>query len=236
MNNSPQIKNSNYVLITAAHNEEAYIDYTIQSILAQTILPKKWIIISDGSIDRTDEIVMQYAKQNDFMELIRKNTKNEGVDFSSKVYAIYQGYNQLWGIQYDFIGILDADVSFSPYYYESVLKKFNENNKLGIAGGIVFDKYDDRNVRRSPVYREYVPGCIQLFRRECYEDIGGFLPLKDGAEDTVAVITARMKGWKVEAFEELNVFHHKYSKAIRGRLRESFREGKMSFSIRRRIL
>ena len=231
MNNSTQIINSNYVLITAVRNEEAYIDYTIQSILAQTILPKKWIIVSDGSTDGTDEIIMKYTTRNDFMVLIRRKTKNEGVDFSSKVQAIYEGYNQLRGIEYDFMGILDGDVSFNPYYYENVLIKFDENHDLGIAGGIVFDKYAERNVRRSPGYSEYIPGCIQLFRRKCYEDIGGLTPIKDGGEDTVAVIMARMNGWKVEAFEDLNVLHHKCSEAARGKLKESFRDGKLYYSL-----
>ena len=234
MNNSSQIKNPNYVLITAVSNEELYIDNTIQSILAQTILPKKWIIVSDRSTDGTDEIIMKYTKQNDFIALIRrkaKNEGNEGVDFSSKVQAIYDGYNQLRGIEYDFIGILDGDVSFDPFYYENVLIKFNENDKLGISGGIVFDKYAEHCIRRSPGYTEFIPGCIQLFRRKCYEDIGGLIPLKDGGEDTVAVIMAQMNGWKVEAFEELNVFHHKDSRVTRGKFRESFRQGKLSYSL-----
>ena len=128
MNNSPQIKNRNYVLVSAVRNEEAYIDSTIQSLLAQTILPKKWIIVSDGSTDGTDEIIMKYTTQNDFIVLIRRKAKNEGVDFSSKVQAIYEGYNQLKEIEYDFMGILDGDVSFNPFYYETVLTKFNENN------------------------------------------------------------------------------------------------------------
>ena len=231
MNNSTQIINSNYVLITAVRNEETYIELTIQSVLAQTILPKMWIIVSDGSTDSTDEIITKYKIQNDFIILVRREQKNEGVDFSSKVQAIYEGYDHLKEIEYDFIGILDGDVSFSSNYYENILMKFSENHELGIAGGIVFDKHDECNVRRSPVYSEYIPGCIQLFRRKCYVDIGGLIPLKDGGEDTVAVIMARMHGWKVEAFEELNIFHHKCSTAARGKLRESYRDGKLYYSI-----
>jgi glycosyltransferase involved in cell wall biosynthesis len=85
----------NYVLITAARNEEAYIEATIKSVLSQTILPKKWIIISDGSTDGTDKIAMQYANENDFIELIRRKGINKGIDFSSKVHSIYEGYKQL---------------------------------------------------------------------------------------------------------------------------------------------
>jgi glycosyltransferase involved in cell wall biosynthesis len=225
------MSNSNYVLITAARNEEKYIEATIESVLSQTILPKRWVIVSDGSTDRTDEIVLRYSAQHDFIKFIRREAKDEGVNFSSKVYAIYEGYDQSKKIEYDFIGILDGDISFTPFYYEHILTKFKENENLGIAGGLVFDKHNDRCIRRSPTDIEYVSGCIQLFRRKCYEDIGGLIPLKEGGEDTVAVIMARMKGWKVEAFDELIVFHHKQSTAIRGVLKESFRLGKLFYSL-----
>jgi biofilm PGA synthesis N-glycosyltransferase PgaC len=223
--------NSNYVLITAARNEEKYIEATITSVLSQTILPKQWIIVSDGSTDKTDEIVLRYSAQHDFIKFIRREAKDEGVNFSSKVYAIYAGYDQSKKIEYDFIGILDGDVTFSPFYYEHILTKFKENENLGIAGGLVFDKHNDSCIRRSPDDVEYVPGCIQLFRRKCYEDIKGIIPFKDGGEDTVAVIMARMKGWEVEAFDELLVFHHKHSNATRGVLSESFRLGKLFYSL-----
>lgn len=223
--------NSNYVLITAARNEEKYIEATIKSVLSQTILPKKWVIVSDGSTDKTDEIVLRYSVKHDFIKFIRREAKNEGVNFSSKVHAIYEAYDQLKKIEYDFIGILDGDVTFNSFYYEHILTKFKENEKLGIAGGLIFDKHADHCIRRSPNAVEYVSGCIQLFRRRCYEDIGGLIPLKDGGEDTVAVIMARMKGWEVEAFEELTVLHHKHSNAIRGVLRESFRLGKLFYSL-----
>ena len=225
------IINSDYVLITAARNEEAYINDTIESVLAQTILPKKWVIVSDGSTDRTDEIVLRYSAQHDFIQLIRRESKNEGVDFSSKVYAIYEGYQQLKNVEYYFIGILDGDVSFSPSYYENILIRFRENDNLGIAGGLIFDKHNDRCIRRSPSDNKYVSGCIQLFRRKCYEDIGGILPMKEGGEDTVAVITARMRGWDVQAFDEFSILHHKHSNAIRGILRETFRNGKLFYNL-----
>jgi glycosyltransferase involved in cell wall biosynthesis len=225
------LNQTNYVLITAARNEEKFIEYPIKSILSQTILPRTWIIVSDGSTDRTDEIVSRYSTQHDFMQLIRRESKNEGLDFSSKANSIYEGYQQLKNVEYDFIGILDGDVSFSPSYYENILLKFRENDNLGVAGGLIFDKHNGRCIRRSPDDNKYVSGCIQLFRRKCYEDIGGILPIKEGGEDTVAVITARMRGWDVQAFDEFSVFHHKHSEAIRGVLKESFRNGKLFYHL-----
>jgi cellulose synthase/poly-beta-1,6-N-acetylglucosamine synthase-like glycosyltransferase len=223
---------NNYALITAARNEEKYIENTIKTIIAQTVLPVKWIIVSDGSIDRTDEIVLQYSASYNFITLARKAaTINGQVDFSSKVHAIKIGYEKLHGIDYDFIGILDGDVTFDSCYYENILNKFAKNAKLGIAGGIILDQYDRHCIRRSPSNSNYVSGCIQLFRRKCYEDIGGLFPIKEGGEDTIAAITAQMKGWKVEAFEEFKVFHHKHSKAVRDRLKEAFRAGRMFYAL-----
>jgi poly-beta-1,6-N-acetyl-D-glucosamine synthase len=225
------MSNGNYILITAARNEEIFIEATIKAVLSQTVLPKMWIIISDGSTDRTDEIISKYSAQHDFIKFVRRETKNCVVNFSSKVHAIYEGINQSKKIEHDYIGILDGDVTFSPFYYERVLIKFKENEKLGLAGGVVFDKHDERCVRRSPAYIEYVSGCVQLFRRKCYEDIGGLVPLKDGGEDTVAVIMARMKGWRVESFDELIVFHHKQGNAARGALSESYRSGRLFYAL-----
>lgn len=223
--------NKKYVLITAVRNEERFIEFPIRSILSQTILPGMWIIVSDGSTDGTDEIVSRYAAQHDFIKLVRREAKNEGLDFSSKVLAIYEGYEQLKKADYDFLGILDGDVSFGPDYYENILIKFQENKNLGIAGGIILDQYNDHCIRRSPNHTNYVSGCIQLFRRKCYEEIGGLFPIKEGGEDTIAAITAQMKGWIVEAFEELEVYHHKHSKARRGKLKEAFRAGRMFYAL-----
>lgn len=223
---------NNYVLITAARNEEKYIENTIKAIIAQTVLPVKWVIVSDGSTDRTDEIVMKYSARYNYIHLVHKTANTNGqVDFSSKVHAIMMGYKMLAGIEYDLIGILDGDITFNSCYYEKILNKFSENSRLGIAGGIILDQYDDHCIRRSPSNSNYVSGCIQLFRRKCYEDIGGISPIKDGGEDTIAAITAQMKGWVVEAFEELKVYHHKHSEIIRGKLKEAFRAGRMFYAL-----
>ena len=226
------LDNKNYVLITAARNEEKYIKNTIKAIIAQTVLPVKWIIVSDGSTDRTDDIVLQNSARHNFIHLVRKTANINGqVDFSSKVHAIMMGYKMLAGIEYDFIGILDGDITFNSCYYEKILNKFSENSKLGIAGGIILDQYDDHCIIRSPNNSNYVSGCIQLFRRKCYEDIDGLFPIKEGGEDTIAVITAQMKEWEVEAFEELKIYHHKHSKATRDKLKEAFRAGRMFYAL-----
>lgn len=214
-----------YVLITAARNEELYIPYTIESVLKQRIIPKRWIIVSDGSVDQTDEIVRKSAAENSFITLIRHQTENGRRNFSSKVFAINTGYEKLSGIDFEFIGHLDADVSFGENYYESVLEKFDKNPNLGIAGGYIYER--NNGEFRSRLFNSHlsVAGAVQFFRRACYQDIGGFIPIQMGGEDTYAEVMARMKGWEVWSFPELKVFHHKPGTAFWGGWLKGFRSG-----------
>jgi biofilm PGA synthesis N-glycosyltransferase PgaC len=202
-----KIINTRYVLITAARNEEAYIEKTIQSVISQTILPKKWVIISDGSTDRTDEIVKRYQANYDFIQLLRMELDTNR-NYGRRVDVMLAGVERLNGIEYDFIGNLDADVSFEPNYYESIIVRFQANSNLGIAGGRIFDKHRN-GFRRQFASVDSVAGAIQMFRWRCYEEIGGLTPSTIGGVDAIAEITARMKGWQVRSFSDLKIFHHR---------------------------
>lgn len=198
-----------YVLITAARNEEAYIKETIRSVVSQSLRPKKWVIVSDGSVDRTEEIIIDYAAKNDFMQFVRVRP-NANRNFASKANAIKIGSKQLEDIEYEFFGNLDADVSFEPNYFEGILRKFEQNQKLGIAGGVIFEKIDGKYIRGfSSTWS--VSGAIQLFNRQCYEDIGGYIPLDRGGMDEAAEVMARMHGWQVQSFDDYKVLHYRRS-------------------------
>lgn len=199
--------NTNYVLITPARNEGGFIAKTIKSVIAQTLLPQAWVIVSDGSTDETDEIVATYRDQHAWIKLLRLDRKGPR-DFGRKVFAIRAGYQQLADIPHAFFGNLDADVSFAPEYFATLLDKFQRNPRLGIAGGVTFDFYDGRPHRRYASV-DSVGGAVQFFRRECYEEIGGYLPLRCGSEDAVAIHMARWKGWETRSFPELPVMHHR---------------------------
>ena len=196
-----------YILITAARNEEAYIEGTIRSVIAQTHLPLRWLIISDGSTDRTDEIVARYAAENPFIELMRASADRTR-NFGSKARAINAGYEKLRTLETAFVGILDADVTFEPSYYAGVLRKFAEHPRLGLAGGVLFDRMGDRFVPQISDPRWSVSGPIQMFRKECFDAIGGYLEVRGGI-DAAAEVMARMKGWQVRAFQDLYVWHHR---------------------------
>ncbi len=196
-----------YVLITPARNEEEYIEKTIQSVISQTVLPEKWIIVSDGSTDRTDEIAGTYADKYSFIELVTASSDHKR-NFGSKVKAFNAGYAHLGQTHYSFIGNLDADVSFDPGYYESILKEFDRNPRLGLTGGIIQELINGEYVSQN-ISRNSCAGAIQLFRRECFEKIGGYIELPYGGIDAAAEIMVRMHGWEVETLPAYKVLHHR---------------------------
>lgn len=219
-----------YVIITPARNEEAYIERTIQSVVSQKVLPKKWVIVSDGSTDRTDKIVSGYAERHDFIQLLQKSRDSKR-NFGAQVHAINAGYKQFGDIDFQFIGNLDADVSFEPDYYERMLEKFQQNPQLGLAGGVIHEKYNGEFKSRPYNSVRSVAHAVQLFRRECYEAIGGYIPLKYGGPDWYAEVMARMKGWQVESFPELRVLHHRQTASAGGIMQGRFCEGLRAYSI-----
>jgi len=196
-----------YVLITPAHNEEANIARTIESVLAQTVLPRKWVIVSDASTDGTDDIVRRYAASHDFIQYLRRDRDGRR-DFGAKVHAIEAALELLKDVPYEFVGNLDADISFEPHYFEELLARFRENSKLGIGGGVTFDFYDGAPHERHASL-DRVGGAVQLFRRECFEEIGGYVPLRAGSEDALALHMARWKGWETRSFPDLPVMHYR---------------------------
>jgi glycosyltransferase involved in cell wall biosynthesis len=222
--------NSRYVLITPARNEEQCIENTIQSVISQTVAPLRWIIVSDGSTDRTDEIVKRYLNDHPFIVLHRRKGDVQR-NFSSQVFAFNTGYEKLQGLNYDFIGNLDADVSFQPDYYEAVLERFSHNPRLGLAGGYIYEKQKGQ-FKSRPGNRTYsVAHAIQLFRRSCFEEVGGYTPLKYGGSDWHAQVMAILKDWEVQAFTDLPVYHHKPTLTAEGNLNGGFRQGRMDYTL-----
>jgi glycosyltransferase involved in cell wall biosynthesis len=196
-----------YVLITPAHNEEAFIERTLTSVLAQTLLPERWVIVDDGSTDRTAEIVESYTKRHAWIELIRRPQRS-GRNFAGKAYAFNAGFDRVRPLQFEVVGNLDADVSFECDYFESLLDKFAEIPRLGVAGTPMREaKY--HAVKDSFYNESDVFGACQLFRRACFEEIGGYTPIEWGGIDWMAVRTARLKGWQTRSFGEKLFYHHR---------------------------
>jgi len=219
-----------YVLVTAAYNETAYIEKTLSSVVSQTILPAKWIIVSDGSTDGTDEIVHQYAGRYSFIELLRISESHPR-NFAAQVHAINRGINRLSSFDYELIGNVDADLSFEHTYFEQLLDRFLADPSLGLGGGFICEKQNGEFRSRFANSTASVAHAVQLFRRRCFEDTGGYIPLRYGGSDCHAEVSARMKGWRVCSFPELPVYHHRASASAGGLLRGWFRQGQMDFSM-----
>lgn len=195
-------------MITPAYNEEKYIEKTIQSVISQTLLPKKWVIVSDGSTDRTDEIIKKYLPGNQWIELLRM-PEHKDRNFAAKVVCFNAGYEKIKNMEYDIIGNIDADISFESDLLEYLIDKFREMPELGVAGTyFVEDNYS--SLTDSFEGKRHVSGQCQLFRKKCFKDIGGYVPHKSGGIDWIAVTTARMKGWKTQSFQDKYYFHHRH--------------------------
>lgn len=219
-----------YVLITPARNEARFIEQTIQSVVAQTALPLRWVVVSDGSTDGTDGIVRRYADVYPWIELVSLPERRER-HFAGKAHAFHAGKAQVEGLAYEVIANLDADITFEPDYLAFLLEKLALDPKLGVVGTpyveITNETYDYHFVSI-----EHVSGACQIFRRECYEAIGGYLPVKVGAIDCIAVITARMKGWKTRTFTGKTCTHHReVGTAQAGRLKARFVTGAMDYTM-----
>jgi poly-beta-1,6-N-acetyl-D-glucosamine synthase len=219
-----------YVLITPARNEARFIETTIQSMVAQTAKPLKWVIVSDGSTDGTDEIVRRYAQTNAWIELIRMPERKER-NFAGKVHAFNAGYAVVQDLDYEVIGSLDADISFDADYFSFLLGKLASDRTLGLVG-TPFQELTGQAYDYRFVSIEHVSGACQLFSRSCFEAIGGYLPVKGGSIDHIAVITARMKGWKTRTFTEKVCLHHReMGTAQRSVLMSKFKLGVKDYSV-----
>lgn len=218
-----------YVLVTPARNEALFIEDTIRSVVAQTNRPLRWVIVSDGSTDGTDEIVKRYAKDNSWIEFVRVPPRRER-DFAGKVRAFSAGYARLQKLRFDVVGSLDADISFDEDYFELLLAKFAKMPRLGVAGTPFREGERQYDFRFASI--EHVSGACQVFRRECFDMIGGYRPVRGGGIDWIAVTTARMRGWQTRTFLDTHCRHNRpIGTASTGVLDASFKLGQKDYRL-----
>jgi len=217
-----------YVLITPARNEEKFIEKLIQSMVSQTVLPAKWVIVNDGSTDATGDIVGKYLEKHEWIELLNLPARRDR-SFAGKVHAFNAGLERVKGLEYEVIGNLDSDVSFEPDYCEFLLTQFQQDLTLGVAGTI-FREEGYSSGTDSFEGQNHVAGGCQLFRRRCFQEIGGYVPNKAGGIDWIAVTTARMMGWRTRSFREKSFFHYRsLGTAERSQLASAFSYGEKDY-------
>ncbi|HLG59271.1 MAG TPA: glycosyltransferase family 2 protein [Vicinamibacterales bacterium] len=216
-----------YVVITPARNEAEYIRQTLESMVAQSRPPLRWVIVSDGSTDKTDDIVNEYRRGHDWIELVRLPEQRDR-SFAAKVQGFNAGFARVKDLPYDLVASLDADISFDPEYFDFLLGKFAANPRLGVAGTPFVE--GDRHYDYQFTNIEHVSGACQVFRRECFDEIGGYVPIKGGGIDWTAVTTARMKGWQTRTFTEKTCLHLRPMGTGSGsRLSTGFRHGQKDY-------
>jgi glycosyltransferase involved in cell wall biosynthesis len=218
-----------YVLITPARNEAALIEKTIQSMIEQTAIPIKWVIVNDGSTDDTGNIVKRYLPKHSWMELVELPQRQDR-SFAKKVHSFNAGFEKVKELPYQIIGNVDADISFGEDHFDFLLNKFRDDPSLGVAGTVFREDGGYSSETDSFEGHTHVSGQCQLFRRQCFDEIGGYVPHRAGGIDWIAVVTARMRGWKTQSFRERWFFHHRHlGTAERGPLASSFSYGEKDY-------
>jgi poly-beta-1,6-N-acetyl-D-glucosamine synthase len=199
------MENLSYVLVTPARNEAATIEETIKSVVSQTLMPLEWVIVSDGSTDRMDEIVLSYSHSHPFIRLLRLESRPSR-NFASVVFATESGISALHHNDYGFIGLLDADLRFGRNYFESLIGRFASTPRLGLAGGVVLDVNENK-----PLNQHFgdVAGAAQFFRKECFLSLGGLIAIPEGGWDAITNVQARANGYIAQTFPDLVVDHLK---------------------------
>ena len=127
----------NYYIVIPAHNEEKFIALTLESLVYQTILPKKVVIVNDNSTDNTAEIVVAFAEKHPWISLINKTSEAIHLPGSKVIQAFQKGLEAL-DDNYDFIVKADADLIFPKNYFETIISHFKADAKIGMAGGFAY--------------------------------------------------------------------------------------------------
>jgi biofilm PGA synthesis N-glycosyltransferase PgaC len=195
-----------YAIITPARNEATFLRDTLGSVISQTVRPAEWLIVNDGSTDGTARILDDYAQRYDWIRALHRLDRGFRQNGGGVMEAFFDGLRRLETTDWEFLVKLDADVSFEPDYFERLLAGFQENPKLGIAGGtIYYDEGGERRVEACPAF--HVRGATKVYRRACWDAIGGLLAAPGW--DTVDEIKANMLGWTTRTFPDIQLRHYR---------------------------
>jgi glycosyltransferase involved in cell wall biosynthesis len=213
-----------YYIVIPSYNEEALIPLTLQSLISQTVLPSKIVVVNDNSTDKTAEVVLAFAKENSYISLVNKTSENIHLPGSKVIQAFQKGFETL-DENYDIIVKLDADLIFPPNYFETVIKHFESDSKIGMAGGFCYIEKNGDWVLENLTDKDHIRGALKAYRKECFKQIGGLKPAMGW--DTVDELLCKFYNWKVVTDESLHVKHLKptganYNKTARYKQGEAF--------------
>jgi glycosyltransferase involved in cell wall biosynthesis len=214
----------NYYIVIPAHNEEEFISLTLESLVSQTLLPKKIVIVNDNSTDKTAEIVEAFAKDNPFITLVEKKSSAIHLPGSKVIQAFQKGFETL-DQDYDVVVKLDADLIFPNNYFETITKHFNSDLTIGMVGGFCYIEKNGDWILENLTDKDHIRGALKAYRKETFEQIGGLKPQMGW--DTVDELLCKFYNWKVVTDASLKVKHLKptganYNKTARYKQGEAF--------------
>ena len=214
----------NYYIVIPAHNESAFIKLTLDSLAAQTVLPKKVVVVNDHSTDATAQIVLDFAQEHSWVSLVNKTSEAIHLPGSKVIQAFQKGLETL-DDNYDFIVKLDADLILPSNYFESIIKTFESDAQIGMAGGFAYIEKNGAWILENLTDKDHIRGAFKAYRKECFNQMGGLKPAMGW--DTVDELLCKFYGWKVVTIPELKVKHLKptganYNKTARYKQGEAF--------------
>ena len=213
-----------YAIVIPAHNEEAFIARTLQSVLAQTVLPIHIVVVDDNSTDQTAAIVANFTQEHDIISLVGNHSTSAHMPGSKVIRAFQRGFDTLAG-DFDLIVKLDADLILPKNYFETIIEAFVADEKTGMAGGFAYIEKNGEWILENLTDKDHIRGAFKTYRKACFEQIGGLRPAMGW--DTVDELLAKFYGWKVVTLADLKVQHLKptganYNKAARYKQGEAF--------------
>jgi glycosyltransferase involved in cell wall biosynthesis len=213
-----------YLVITPARNEEAHLLHTIRSMVGQNLRPIRWVIVNDGSTDRTAAMIDDEARKHDWIVPVHRNDRGYYKPGGGVVETFYEGYKLIQEQPWEFVAKLDADLSFEPDYFERCLEYFKTEPQLGIGGGTVSLDVDGHLQNESPSDPAFhVRGPNKIYRRECWEAIGGLFQAPGW--DTIDELKANMLGWTTRTFHDIQLCHHRATGSTDGTWKNSVKFG-----------
>lgn len=214
----------NYYIVIPAHNEEAFIALTLQSLVEQTLLPSKIVVVDDNSTDNTSRIVNEFASKFPFISLVQKTSEAIHLPGSKVIQAFHKGFETL-DENYDVIVKLDADLILPSNYFETIIDTFKSDSKIGMAGGFAYIEKNGDWILENLTDKDHIRGAFKAYRKECFLQIGNLKPAMGW--DTVDELLCKFYGWKVVTNASLKVKHLKptganYNKTARYKQGEAF--------------
>jgi poly-beta-1,6-N-acetyl-D-glucosamine synthase len=244
---APEGGSIRYIVVSPVRNESEYLERTIQSVVNQTLRPAQWILVDDGSTDGTPDIIRRWADKCSWILPVhrhsvgrpsagslpltprthreRQSSRGKRAFDAKEIEAFLDGYTRVTS-DWEFLVKLDGDVSFQPSYFEDCFREFSTDPGLGIGGGVVCHQFKGE-LRVEPIPQFHVRGATKIYRRMCWEQIGGVV--RGAGWDTIDEVKANMLGWSTRSFPDIKVVHHRHTGSANGAWRNAVKNGNWSY-------